>query len=99
MTICSGSRKWLRRWRHTAAFSIASLGWKELGPSSHRYPSSLLQLVRLPPTRSRPSVSRQLTPGCSAANACAAGLAGAAGRACVHGQSPALQPARIHTCL
>ena len=41
----------------TAASSTLSLGWNELGPSSHRYfPSE--HDVMLPPTRSRASVTR-----------------------------------------
>lgn len=43
----------------TAALSMASLGWKLLGPSSHRYPSPETE-VMLPPTRSRASVTRKL---------------------------------------
>lgn len=43
----------------TAALSMESLGWKLLGPSSHRYSASL-QEVMLPPTRSLASVTSNL---------------------------------------
>lgn len=54
--------------RLTAICSMASLGWKLLGPSSHTYPLPSM-LVMLPPTRSRASVTRKLLTPCLAASA------------------------------
>lgn len=46
--------------RRTAALSMASFGWKLLGPSSHWKPFPSLTVVILPPTLSLPSVRMNL---------------------------------------
>jgi hypothetical protein len=56
----------------TAACRMKSLGWKELGPSSHSSPSSsFATVVMLPPTRSRPSVTNTFCSPCCVVSACA----------------------------
>lgn len=62
--------------RLTAACRMKSLGWKELGPSSHSVPSASLEtVVTLPPTRSRASVTstRLASPPCCVTSACEGG--------------------------